>query len=638
MCGFAGVLGPLRDRGVRVRAMLEAIRHRGPDGRGFWGDAHCELAHARLSIIDLSPAGAQPMGNEDGAIQVAFNGEIYNFQELRRSLEERGHTFRSRTDTEVIVHLYEELGERCVDELNGMFAFALWDSRRQQLLLARDRFGQKPLFYARLGDAWIFASEIKALLANPDLPADIDDDAVDSVLAAQFVPSPGSFYRSIRRLEAATVLTLGLHGEPRSRRFWAPHPRREELPFEVALEQVDHLFGQAVRRQRVADVPLGVFLSGGIDSSLVLAKLAEHGGPRLQAFCLGFGHAGYDEVPHARAAAARFGADLHEIEMRVEDFARPERVVEMFDEPFVDVAALPTEALCRVARPSITVALTGDGGDELFGGYEHHVMAYWLARTDRLGSARSRLSAAAASMVPTETRFRSPLKTVRKALQVLGHPNWRSGFSALRTTLSVEQRTALYTPEFLSAVETHDPWEALLPAWRGGDAIERVFDVAGDRVLSDLFLHKTDVASMSVGLECRSPFLDVPLADFVARLPLRHLVRGLRGKHLLRVLLERSAGPALARRRKQGFSPPLDEWLRRRLTDEVRELLRPGALIHRYVRQRAVERIHQEHTEKRADHKRLLWTLLMLEAFLDKVRRRRANPAIGAMASVGVSS
>lgn len=618
--------------------MLAAIRHRGPDGHGFWADAHCELAHARLSIIDLSPAGAQPMGNEDGAIQIAYNGEIYNFQELRRSLEARGHTFRSRTDTEVIVHLYEEIGDRCVDELNGMFAFALWDSRRKELLLARDRFGQKPLFYARLGDAWVFASEIKALLANPDLPAEVDDEAVDSLLTTQFVPSPRSFYRSIHRLEAATALTIPLQGEARSRRFWAPRPAREEMPFEAALEQVDHLFTAAVRRQRVADVPLGVFLSGGIDSSLVLAKLTEHGGPKLQAFCMGFGHKSYDEVPHARVAAARFGAQLHEIEMRADDFARPERVVEMFDEPFVDVAALPTEALCRVARPTITVALTGDGGDELFGGYEHHVVAYWLARTDPLGAMRSRFGAAAAKMVPVQTRFRSPLKTLRKGLEVLAYPDWRAGFLALRSTLSDKQRRQLYTPEMLAGMSSHQPWQALLPAWRQGDGIERLFDVAGDRVLSDLFLYKTDVTSMSVGLECRSPFLDVPLADFVARLPLRHLVRGARGKHILRVLLERAAGPALARRRKQGFSPPLDEWLRQRLTEDVQRLLRPGALIHRYVKRSAVEQLHQDHLARRADNKRMLWTLLMLEAFLEKVRRRHTASELGTVASIGAPS
>lgn len=626
MCGFAGILGPARDRAALVRAMTAAIRHRGPDGEGFWADDDCELGHARLSIIDLSPAGAQPMANEDGSVQLAFNGEIYNFQELRRSLEKRGHRFRSRTDTEVILHLYEEVGERCVDALNGMFAFALWDARRRTLLLARDRFGQKPLFYTRVGDTLVFGSEIKALVAHPDVSLEVCDEAVDALLTVQFVPSPKSFYKAIRRLEPATALVQEIGCEPRTRRFWAPTEARREVRFEEAVEEVDFLLGESLKRQLVADVPVGVFLSGGIDSSLILAKLAQHAPPGFHAFCLGFDNPSYDELPFARLAAARFGARLHEIEMSADQFARPERVIEMFDEPFVDVAALPTEALCRTARPQITVALTGDGGDELFGGYEHHVVSYWLAQTDRFGALRQGASGGLARLVPTQTRFRGPLKTLRRGLTTLAHGDWQSGFIALRSTLSPSERRALYAPEFFAVVGGADPYDSLLPSWRPGGGIERLFDVAGDRVLADLFLHKSDIASMANGLECRSPFLDVPLAEFVSSLPLEHLVRGLRGKRLLRSLLERSAGPALARRRKQGFSPPVDEWLRNRLSHDVRDvLLRPGALVERYVKRARVEQLYADHLASRADNKRVLWSLLLLEVFLESLHRRRPH-------------
>jgi asparagine synthase (glutamine-hydrolysing) len=620
MCGIAGILGARSDRTGLVRSMMHAIRHRGPDGDGLWEDQHCALGHLRLAIIDLSPAGAQPMPNEDGSVHVTYNGEIYNFVELRKSLEARGHQFRSRTDTEVIVHLYEEHGERCADFLNGMFAFALWDSKKKRLILARDRFGQKPLFYARVGETLVFASEIKALLEIPDLPRTISDEAIDDLLTTQFIAAPRSIYSAIRRLEPGTVLVRELDGRERTHQLWSrPAPRRK-VRFEEAVEEVDRLLSASIERQLVADVPLGVFLSGGIDSSLITAGVAKHA-PNVEAFCLGFSQRAYDERPFAREAAERFGVRLHEIDLDEQQFAQPERLVDLFDEPFPDVAALPTEALSRAARQRITVALTGDGGDELFGGYEHHVVAYWLSKTQPVGPARRTMARALRRLVPNETKFRSPLRTLGRALDTLAHQDWTGSHLALRATLSAKARSELYTQEFARSVADRDPLANLLPIGARDAAVDGLFDVSRDRVLGDLFLHKTDIASMSVGLESRSPFLDVPLVEFVSTLPLEHFVRGLRGKRILRTLLERRTGPGLARRRKQGFSPPVDEWLRNQLGNQVRDvLLRRGAAVHRVLDGAKLERLYDDHLHRRADNRRLLWTALLLEVFLDRQR------------------
>ncbi len=636
--------------------MVSAIAHRGPDGAGFFEDGTASLGHRRLAVIDLSESAAQPLGNGDGSIQIVYNGELYNFEELRAELVAKGHRFRSRGDTEVIVHLYEEEGDAFVERLNGMFAFAIWDARRQRLVLGRDRYGQKPLFYAAAGGALVFGSEIKAVLAHPDVPRRVSPEAIDSLLSAHFVAAPGSFYRDVHRLMPGHLLVfepgrgplssarlaaeaeaagqavsedrrVAVSGEaPMLRPFvGAPPPRDLRISFEDATAEVDRLFTAAVKRQLVADVPVGVFASGGIDSTLVLAKLRDLGQKDISAFALGFREASHSELPHAEKASRVLGIPVVPIVFEPSALGEPEHLVEMFDEPFADVAALPTYALAKAARSRITVALTGDGGDEVFGGYEHHVVGYWLSRLAAAKGPRAAAARALAARVPVSTRFRGPLRTLRRGLEALGCEGYRESTLLLRSNLSAGERGALFTPGFQAQLGGHDPWAALLPP--RGAPVERLFGFAGDRMFADLFLHKSDVASMAAGLETRSPFLDVPLTDFAARLPLDVLVRGTKGKRVLRALVERRVDKGLATRRKMGLSPPVDEWLRRELAPMIQDtVLAPGARVNDYVERREVARMFEAHRSRRENNRRVLWGLLLLELWL---RREHVHASRG---------
>ncbi len=605
MCGLVGIAGPLAEREATVRRMAARIAHRGPDDEGFWHDAGCALGHRRLSIIDLSPAGRQPMANEDGAVQLVWNGEIYNFAELRAELEKKGHTFRSRTDGEVIVHLYEEEGVGFVRRLRGMFAIGLWDARERRLVLARDHFGQKPLFWARVGESLIFASEAKAILACPGVDRAVDPGAVDAFLAIHFVPAPLTMWRGIRRLEAAHVLTWSpeARSEPRIEKYWSMAgvgERASRLSETEAEDELARHLGRAVREQLVADVPVGLFLSGGIDSSLIASYASDHG--PLSTFTVGFHEAAYSELPAARGVASALGLANHEVILAAKDAADPASLVDIFDEPFADVAALPVMALARRARGEVKVALTGDGGDEVLGGYEHHVLARWLFG----GKVRARIARTFTTWVPRDVRFGSRARRLRRAFETLAQVD---AVRALRSTLIAEERALLYREDFLADLGLEGPYGFL--------NAERTFIPAGDRVLADRFLYKTDMAAMSVGLECRSPFLDVPLAEFVAGLPVSFKVRGLEGKWLARRLLARRLPRAVWARRKTGLTMPVEDWLRGPLAPMLHDtLLAPKARVYDYVRGEVVANLVDEHQARRENHRRILWALLLLEIWL----------------------
>lgn len=622
MCGIAGILGHCKDRREIVRAMVTAIAHRGPDGEGIYDDGLAALGHRRLAIIDLSESAAQPMGNEDGSIQIVYNGEVYNFEELRAGLLEKGHRFKSKGDTEVLVHLYEELGENFVKELNGMFAFALWDSRKKKLILARDRFGQKPLFYAMAGEALVFASEIKSILAHPGVPRRVSPHAVDTLMTVNFVPAPGSFYQDIHRLMPGHLMVVEPGSAPKVRVFVSdPPPRDLKISYEDAVQEVDRLFSAAVQRQLVSDVPVGVFASGGIDSTLILAKLRDLGKQELSAFSLGFHEASHSELPYAQQAAKLLGTPLYALMFDAAGLREPELLLNVFDEPFADIAALPTYALARAARPHITVALTGDGGDEIFGGYEHHLVAYWIDKL-RLGrKPRAAIARTVADLIPVDVQFRGYLRTLKRGFEALGCEGFRESTRLIRASIGPRERASLYTRDYQQLLGNADPWGALLPP--NADTVESLFGVGQDRIFADMFLMKSDMASMAVGLETRSPFLDVPLIDFVARLPIEHLVGGVHGKKPLRTLLARRVDRSLAERRKMGFAPPVDDWLRAELAPILQDtVLAPGALVATYVERSEVARMFRDHRDRKANYRRPLWALLLLELWL---RRERAH-------------
>ncbi len=605
-------MGPVEDRVATVARMTAAITHRGPDDHGYFADPHCALGHRRLSIIDLSPAGRQPMTNESGTVQLAFNGEIYNFQELRRDLVARGHVFRSRTDTEVVVHLYEERGDDLVMALRGMFAFALWDAPRRRLLLARDHFGQKPLFYSQVGDALLFASEIKALLAA-GVPVRPDPIAIDLLLRIQVVPSPYTCFEGIRRLPPATLAVLEPGAPLRQRRYWTLAgiaPRR--IGMEEAVEEAATLCRAAVTEQLVADVPVGVFFSGGIDSSIVLAASIVDG-RRPPSFTLGYEEEAYSEVAAARRAAKGQPTDHHVVMMRAADAARPEQLVEMFDEPFPDVAALPLAHLARYAREHVKVVLTGDGGDELFGGYEHHVVGYWLDRLSPLDRIRA---TAARLLLGAARRGGSRADRARRVLGPMSAPTWRDAVTAMRTMVPDVLRTELYTAGFLRAVDGA-PASAYLFGDAGG-----LFAVSGDRFLADRLLMKTDLATMAIGLESRCPMLDLRLAELAAGLSPELAISALAGKQVLRRVLARTAPPVVWKRAKRGFTMPLDRWLKHELRAVVADtLLAPGARVATYLRPEVLARMYREHCAGTANWRRVLWSALLLELWLRRFAR-----------------
>ena len=579
-----------------------ALRHRGPDDAGVWcrpGGA-VTLGHRRLSIIDTGPGGHQPMRSADGSSVIVFNGEIYNHRELREQLERLGHRFSSTSDTEVLLEAYVRWGEDMLEKLVGMFAFAVWDERRHRLFLARDRAGEKPLYYADAPAGFAFASELPALRHAPWCGDDIDPDAVALYLEHQYVPAPFTILRGARKLPPAHAAVVDEHGT-RLWRYWDPLPFALQGPVELgddeALEQLEELLRRAVRRQMVADVPLGAFLSGGIDSTAVVALMSELAPGAVRTFTIGFEDEAFDESEHAQRVARHLGTQ-HTCEVLGERAAL-ELVPQLpatYGEPFADPSALPTRLVAAVARKHVTVSLSGDGGDELFGGYRRY------AGFERLAGAERAFGPALALGAPVLRRLPG-----------------RVGM--LAETLAPGPRSDAYHP-FVSALLARDvealtgrpqpPYGAYSRAWDAGAALpppRRAMLVDLSTYLSGDVLVKVDRAAMANSLETRAPFLDHHLVEWALRLPDR-LVRG---KELLRRLAYRKVPRELLERPKKGFGVPLSAWLARDLRDVLEDALEPARLEpFGIVERRAVRRLLDEHRRGRRDRSRELWTLMVL--------------------------
>ncbi|HEV8586844.1 MAG TPA: asparagine synthase (glutamine-hydrolyzing) [Methylomirabilota bacterium] len=611
MCGIAGYLNfdPERpiDRGVLER-MTRTLVHRGPDEEGYFVDGPVGLGMRRLRVIDLD-GGRQPLANEDRTVWVVFNGEIYNFDELRRQLEHR-HTFRTRSDTEVIVHLYEEYGPSCTRALRGMFAFALWDARRRRLLLARDHLGEKPLYYARTRDALWFGSELKALLAAPAVGRTVDFGALDDYLALGYVPAPGTIFREIQKLPPGSYLQVQ-GGPVLVRRYWrldwTPRGPDDEA---TATAAVHERLEDSVRRRLVADVPLGAFLSGGIDSTTVTWLMRRASAGPVKTFSIGFDEPAFDELPYARAVARALDTDHYEQVVKPDALALLPELVEHFDEPFGDASAIPTYLLSRLARQHVTVALSGDGGDEAFAGYERYRKAYLVDRLRPflLGAPGASLGAWLTRLVPVGRR---PLRRVGAALA-------RAALPALERYTAM---VGLCTPDVRAALFSGSPgaWRvgatpaSLATAWNdavGLDPIRRLQAVDTETYLPDDILVKVDRASMAVSLEARAPLLDYRLLEYVAGLPTSLKMRAGDSKWILRRILAGNVPPAVLTRPKQGFAVPLARWLRDGWRDTAREMLLDGPLGQHFSR-RAVEKMFAEHVRGDADRSEPLWLLLV---------------------------
>ncbi len=628
MCGICGVHvpnGPLPDPGG-LAAMNAALAHRGPDGAGVrtfsLGPSNTALMHRRLSIIDLA-GGDQPLFNEDGTVWIVFNGEIYNFQALRRDLEAKGHVFATNSDTEVIVHLYEDHGPACVDFLRGMFALALYDAKDGTLFLARDRLGKKPLYYAEVNGALVFASEIKSILTHPDFDRRVDLEAINHYLTLQYVPDPMTAFAGIRSLPPGHRMSVGT-GEFRPERYWTlSYEPKHAASEEDLAEELRERLTEAVRLRLVSDVPLGAHLSGGIDSSIITALMASMTDAPVKTFSIGFREAAFSETAKARAVAERYGTDHHEFVVGwAEALDMMETAGLQFDQPFADPSALAVWFLSRMTREHVTVALNGDGGDELFGGYQR----YWL---DPLANAYAGLPA-----VITQKLVPGLLAMVPESGDRPIEKNWTAGAKRLAQAAAISPKASIvrWGSYFSPAMKRALLREEVRMQIAGLDTpglLSRLFDAAEaetflDRTLAadvgaylpgDLLV-KADRMTMAHSLEGRSPLLDHELAEWAARLPTRCKMRGRNGKHLLRRAFAHLLPSEVMDQKKQGFGLPVGKWFRNELRDCARDTLLAGGITD-YVRTSEVERLLDEHERGRVDHGKRIYALVMLANWLN---------------------
>jgi asparagine synthase (glutamine-hydrolysing) len=617
MCGIAGYLrldGP-GEHSV-VKAMCDTIRHRGPDDEGFHVEQGCAIGMRRLSIIDLH-TGHQPISNEDGTVWVVFNGEIYNYQELRDRVRARGHRLKTNTDTEVLLHLYEDEGVESIARLRGMFAYCIWDSRRQRITVVRDRFGKKPVYYANLPGGLYFGSEIKCLMAA-GVPRDIDPEGLRLYFQFTQIPDPYTAYRSIRKLEPGCWLTYDTQGRFETGRYWRLPPPTEEEPAgfdpERACEELRTIFDESVAMRMIADVPLGAFLSGGIDSSLVVASMARQSPDPIKTFSIGFEEAAFNELGYAKLVAEKYKTDHHEILVRPNSLELTQKLIRHFDEPFADSSAIPTYIVSEFARRHVTVALSGDGGDELFAGYESFQLIDKLRPWDRLPMALRKLSSAVAERLPYSAFGKN-------YLYMLGRPSALERYFQFNYAPYLLRRELLQ-PEWMlpadGAFLTKTFVNNLLP--EGADVLSQALYFEATAKLTGDMLVKVDRMSMAASLEVRCPLLDHRLAEWAATIPTRYKLRDGKGKHILLRALGDRLPPELLNRPKMGFAIPLGDWINGPLRELVHDqLLRPSFLDRGIVSRRVVQNLIDEHARKRRDNHTWIWTLLVLSMWFDEV-------------------
>ncbi|MDB5445441.1 MAG: asparagine synthase [Phenylobacterium sp.] len=629
MCGLAGLFDI---KGLRafdpalLQRMTDAIAHRGPDGSGHHLEPGLGLGFRRLAIIDLS-GGAQPMQTADRMLTIVFNGEIYNFQELRAELEAKGARFRTHSDTEVLLHGWRQWGERLLPRLNGMFAFALWDVREQTLVLARDRFGKKPLHYAPLDDgALVFGSEIKSLLLAPGVSRATDPQAVADFFAYGYVPDPKTIYRAIRKLPPAHLLVARRGCPLELRPYWSLLDAVAS-PADATPEALIDRLGAAVRRRLVADVPLGALLSGGVDSSAIVALMSEAGGG-ARTFSIAFGERDFDESAYARLVAERYGASQDLRQLSADDFSLIPRLPEIYDEPFGDVSAIPTFAVCAQARASVTVALSGDGGDEALAGYRRYRF-HWLeerARSCLPAALRRPAFGALAGAYPRAAWLPRPLRAATTFRELSLDP--ADAYARMVCALPDETRAALFSPDFHRALAGYDPGDIVRGHFNADaplDPLQRAQYADVMTYLPGDILTKVDRASMANSLELRSPMLDPDFFAWSFSLPAQaKLSRKRGGKALLKQALEPRLPNSLLYRPKQGFTVPLARWFRGPLREEVLALADSSALAtDGALDADTVRRMAKAHVSGLQDNSKALWLVWVFNAFL---AHRTADP------------
>jgi asparagine synthase (glutamine-hydrolysing) len=621
MCGIVGIISVDDDdpNPMLLRRMADAIVHRGPDGEGYYVEPGVGLGHRRLSIIDLA-GGQQPISNETGSVRIVFNGEIYNYKQLHAELEKRGHHFTTLTDTEVIVHAYEEYGERCVQHLRGMFAFALWDRTKQRLFLARDRVGIKPLHYFFDGKRLLFASELKALLVHPDFPRQLDSTALADYLVFGFIPLHRSIFQGVRKLLPAHHLVADRRGqngkmEVTIAQYWdltfSPEPNLSEADW---LEGMREVLQESVRLHLMSDVPLGAFLSGGLDSSCVVANMAEVSDRPVKTFSIGFAEEDFSELPYARQVADRYATEHHEFLVRPDAIALLPLLAGQFDEPFGDSSAIPTYLVSKLAREHVTVALSGDGGDEIFAGYQRYANTLAMLRLQRCVSfipqpLRKRVFAVLADSMPRGIRGHG---TVRR-LGLSPHETYidvayfhKKGFLlGLLHPDAAENRTA---------DAGSDSFSDYFRQVAANDNLTRMQYLDTKTYLPEDILTKVDRASMLVSLETRVPLLDHKVLEFAARIPANLKFRDGEGKYIFKKYLRSFLPENLLTRRKMGFAVPLIHWFRTSMEDYTRDILFSRRCMERgFFNHRYIDRMLLDHKSRSLDRSQEIWSLLMFE-------------------------
>ncbi len=619
MCGICGEVSfssPPDQR--RVRRMMNALDHRGPDDRGAHETRRCALGHTRLSIIDLE-GGHQPLANEDGSVWIVYNGEIYNYPELRRELLGRGHSFRTESDTEVIVHLYEEMGRRCVERLHGMFAFAIWDDRSEKLLLARDRFGQKPLFYMQRGNSLLFASEVKGIVAGLETVPEPDEVAIHDYLSLRFIPNPRSMFKGIHSLAPAHTLEFD-GGVPDARRYWQlswepklPYSRQDQL--RLLKERLE----SAVRSHMVSDVPVGAFLSGGIDSSLVTAIAARSLDRPLPTFAVGSESEDFSEIPYARTVAELYSTEHHEIVARPNVVEALPWIVRQLDQPGDPITAC-VQCAAELAGAQVKVVLGGDGGDELFGGYDRLAALRWARRAHALPHGLRGALARWAQMIPAGHGYKTVGQQAHWFAAMMNEDD--SHRYALATSFfrfSHAAKPELYTQAFWSRMHdraSEDVLAGLYADVEAKDVVDRMLATDVESRLPAHLLLQVDRMTMAIGLEARSPFLDHELGELIAGFPGHAKVRGRRLKALLREVARDYLPRDIVERPKQGFMLPISHWLRGELGGQAGRFFERSRLAHNgYLKPEALKRLIAEHRSGHHDHHHRLWMLLNLEVW-----------------------
>ncbi len=628
MCGIVGILGGDYAPGERadiVRRMAATLIHRGPDGEGHVSAGACDLGFRRLAIIDLE-ATSPPFSNEDGSVWSAANAEIYNDDELRPWLEGRGHVLHTGVDTEVLPHLWEELGPELVHRLNGMFAFTVWDQRRETLALFRDRAGEKPLFYWQGRNELVFGSELRALLAHPHIPRAVDPVALRRYLLHDFFPAPLTPIAGIRKLPAGHLL-LAAEGRVEVRSYWdlAEHfvgPAAASSPAEIA-DELDRRIARAVERRRRSDVPIGVFLSGGIDSSAVLAHLADQLGPGVHAFALGHADLSFDESRFARDTAAFFEADFNELVLSESDLAEGLRLVgASFDEPLGDASIIPTHLLARFARQKVKVVLSGEGADELFAGYPTYIGNRIAGAWSHVpGPLRRGLIAGARRLVPV-SMGNVGLDYLLQRFSAGAERDLVERHHAWFGSLDPDRHAQVLAPRMLEALADDDPFGSARARLDGRplpDPLAKLLYTDFTMYLQDDLLTKVDRATMLASLEARAPYLDHDLAEYVAGIPSRLKLKGITTKAILRRAVRRRLPEDVLKRRKRGFNIPFSRWLLHGLGDELRVRFAPDRVAARgLLSPSGVNHLLDEHMARQADHRKPLFTLLALDLWCDR--------------------